>query len=95
MALGIEAGLGHREDPTGEHDRAALRGHHLDRREPPFGSLRSASSSEARRWMASSASSSRMRRLAAASSSARPTSDPGRLRGRSDPAVARRRSSAS
>ena len=68
MALGIEAGLGHREDPAGEHDRVSLRGHHLDRREPPFGSLRSASSSEARRWMASSASSSRMRCLAAASS---------------------------
>ena len=67
--LGVVAGLGDGEYPAGEQDGMALRGHHLNGREPPFGSLCSARSSEARRWISSSASSLRMRRLAAASSS--------------------------
>jgi hypothetical protein len=67
--LGVVAGLGYGGPATGEQDGAAFRGHHFDRRETPFGPLRSASSSEARRRIRSSASRSRIRRLAAASSS--------------------------
>jgi hypothetical protein len=68
IMLGVVAGFRDREHAAGEQDGAAYCGHHFDRREAPFGPLRSVSSSEARRWISSSASSSRIRRLAAVSS---------------------------
>ena len=48
--------------------RQAIRGDHLDGREPPFGLVVPFNNSAAFRWIASSASSSRMRRRAAANS---------------------------
>jgi len=63
--------LGYLEHPDGDLHRQALGGHHLDRREPPVGSLRSPASfnsSTARRATTSSVSSSWMRLFAAVSS---------------------------
>jgi hypothetical protein len=62
--LGVVAGFRDREHSAGEQDGQGFRGHHFDRREAPFGSLRSARSSDARQWIWNSASSSRIRRLA-------------------------------
>jgi hypothetical protein len=82
IMLRVVARLRDREHVTAEQDGAAFRGRHLDRREAPLGPVRSARSSEARRWIWSSASSSRIRRFAAASSS-RSTDDSPATRPRS------------